>query len=571
MSVEDKTDRAIPSAGGLRQRLHLASGLVLFVYALLHFLNHSLGLVSIEWMEAMQEVREAVWRSPPGTILLLTAFFYHVVSALLRTIGRRSFQFSPMMWLQLVLGFLIPYQLIVHAVYFRAGAGRFGMDTDYTAALPFLWPNYALIQSALLIVVWLHGVIGLHLWLRLKPWYDKAFPALLTFALLLPITAIAGWIDAARRLVAEQSGPAERISIPSPEAAGILLGWIDIGHLILAAAVAIAIAVPLLRYLWSLRAQRITITYPGGHQHKVPPGSTLLEISQLAGFPHTSVCGGRGRCSTCRTVILQGLETLDPAEGMERTVLDRIAAEPRIRLACQIRPSRDLTVHPMLPADRKKALQSANDKFEWGVERSVAIMFIDLRGFTALSEQRLPYDVVFLLKRYLALMTAAIEGSGGQIDKFIGDGIMAIFGISSGLDAGCRQALEATRAIGDALDALNREFGDHLGEDLRIGVGIHAGPVILGRVGAAGTNAGITALGDTVNTASRLESANKELGTVAVASEVVLKHGGLRFAETRWSEIALRGRRQVLRVASTETFGNLVPETAAAEASGEPV
>ncbi|MCC2112148.1 MAG: adenylate/guanylate cyclase domain-containing protein [Hyphomicrobiales bacterium] len=562
--------RGPPGAGSLRQRLHLASGIVLFSFALVHFFNHSLGLISIVWMEAMEETVEVVWKSLPGTILLVSAFFYHVVSALLRTIARRSFRLTPMMWLQLILGFLIPYQLIAHAIYFRAGAEVFGMDADYFAALPFLWPNYAMAQSGLLVVVWLHGVIGLHLWLRLKPWYDKAFPALLAFAVLLPLAAIAGWIDAARRLAAEQPGMPERISIPGREAIGSLVEWVEAGHWILAVAVGIAIAVPLLRYLWSLRSRRITVNFPGGVRHRTAAGPTLLEISQLAGVPHTSVCGGRGRCSTCRTVILNGLDTLDAAEGVERIVLDRIAAEPRVRLACQIRPTADLTVHPIMPADRRQAI-SGTDRFDWGVERSVAVMFIDLRGFTSLSEQRLPYDIVFLLKRYLALMSAAIERSGGQIDKFIGDGIMAIFGISSGLDAGCRQALEATRAIGQALDTLNSEFGDHIGDELRIGVGIHAGPVILGRVGAAGTSGGITALGDTVNTASRLESANKELGAVAVASEVVLKHGGVRFEKTDWSEIEIRGRREMLRVASTKSFGELVPETVPAKAAEQSV
>ena len=120
-----------------------------------------------------------------------------------------------------------------------------------------------------------------------------------------------------------------------------------------------------------------------------------------------------------------------------------------MRLACQIRPSGDLTVTPLMPADAGlRAVMSAMDPRS-GVEREVAVLFADLRGFTRFSEGRLPYDTVFVLNRYFATMGSAIENAGGRVDKFIGDGIMALFGLERGPERAARTALAAAmNAVG---------------------------------------------------------------------------------------------------------------------------
>ena len=137
------------------------------------------------------------------------------------------------------------------------------------------------------------------------------------------------------------------------------------------------------------------------------------------------------------------------------------------------------------------------------------------------------------------------------MDKFIGDGVMAIFGMTDGLQAGCRNALAATNAIAERMEHLNAELAGQLDTPLRVGMGLHAGPVILGRIGALdtnGVNARITALGDVVNTASRLESSSKELGHALVVSTTVLTAAGYSCDATREREIAIRGRKDPLRV-----------------------
>ena len=182
-------------------------------------------------------------------------------------------------------------------------------------------------------------------------------------------------------------------------------------------------------------------------------------------------------------------------------------------------------------------------------------MFCDLRGFTRLSEQRLSYDVVFLLNQYLGRMSEVISDTGGYVDKFMGDGIMAIFGMDKPARAGAREALAATRAMGGVLDALNQSLHEELRGMLEMGIGLHAGTAILGRIGAAGRSSaagGITALGDTVNTASRLEGACKELNMQAIISKAVLDKAGLEPGVLETRSLDIRGRVEPIEVAAVK-------------------
>src|SRR5262249_3392541 len=145
-----------------------------------------------------------------------------------------------------------------------------------------------------------------------------------------------------------------------------------------------------------------------------------------------------------------------------------------------------------------------------GAEREIVILFGDLRSFTQLSEKKLPYDLVFLLNRYFAETGHAVEAAGGRIDKFIGDGVMALFGLDSGVGAGraCRGALAGAKEWAGRMNPLNAALFHDIPEPLRIGIGIHTGPAIVGEMGY-GTAVSITAVGDSVNTASRIEALTK--------------------------------------------------------------
>ena len=181
-------------------RLRLGSGLVLMAYALTHLLTHALGIHSLAAMEAGGRVFSAVWRTAPATLLLYGAFAVHVALAAHKLWRRRSLRMPPWEMAQVVLDFLIPFWLVVHVVGTRGSHQLFGVDDSYAFVLNTLWPDGAAKQTLLLVLVWLHGCIGIHFWLRLRPWYRALQPWLLALALLLPTLALIGFANAGREL-----------------------------------------------------------------------------------------------------------------------------------------------------------------------------------------------------------------------------------------------------------------------------------------------------------------------------------------------------------------------------------
>ncbi|MEO7726690.1 MAG: adenylate/guanylate cyclase domain-containing protein, partial [Burkholderiales bacterium] len=297
----------------------------------------------------------------------------------------------------------------------------------------------------------------------------------------------------------------------------------------------------------SRRRSHVRIGYLDGHEVRVPIGWTVLEASRTAGIPHASVCGGRGRCSTCR-IRIAGDSTLQPPPSpLERRVLERIGAPPNVRLACQLRPSHDLVVTPLLQAAVGAGSSYAPGGARDGEEREIVVLFADLRGFTRVAERKLPYDVVFILNRYFEAVGGAVAQAGGVANQYTGDGVMALFGIETGPDAACRQAVLAAGLMIERVEALSSVLGGELETPLRMGIGIHVGPVVVGEMGYAGTRY-LTAVGDTVNTASRLEGLTKEYKCELVISEDALARAGLAAADYPHHELALRNRDAPLRV-----------------------
>jgi len=201
----------------------------------------------------------------------------------------------------------------------------------------------------------------------------------------------------------------------------------------------------------------------------------------------------------------------------------------------------------LLPATATPRHTLARVAHRQGEEREVAILFADLRGFTTLAEHKLPYDVVFILNRYFAAMGTAVEKAGGRIDKFIGDGVMALFGVDGNIEAGCQAALAAAHGMAERLVELNRTLANDLPAPLRIGIGIHAGPVIVGELGYKAATS-LTAVGDAVNTASRLEAMSKRLDVQLVLSEPVAARSGADLSAFPRQEIEVRGRTGHLNV-----------------------
>ena len=540
--------------GDSLQRLRLLTGLVLFTFAATHFFNHALGLVSLEAMGQMQLWRTFVTRSWPGSIILLCAAVAHIGLGLFRQSRRSTFRLPGWEATQILTGLAIPYILLTHFMYTRVSSSAYATRDTYLYELYALWPSKGLEQSLILLVVWVHGSIGLHFWLRLSPLYRRLQGVALALAVALPVLAIAGFSVAGRQVEAQISDSESYEKLiadsraPDKAASARLASWVETGRYAYLALLLGVAAFPLVGYLRRAAAPRVEVTYVGGPTVRVFSGPTLLEISRARGVPHTSVCGGRGRCSTCRVRVEEGLDALPPPTGVEAKTLGSIAATPDVRLACQIRPKSALTVQrlvsPQSAAVRGRVITSEAQ----GVERTLVVLFLDVRGFTKFSEKKLPYDVVFILNRLFAETGMAIRETGGQVDKYMGDGLMAIFGQRTGAADGCRRALQAARQIDAALDRLNAELATELGEPFRIGMGIHVGPLVVGRIGHAET-ASETVIGSTVNAASRLESLTKEKGVQLIVSQDVLKRAGVSGDVFPREDVAVRGLSQPLAVA----------------------
>jgi adenylate cyclase len=192
-----------------------------------------------------------------------------------------------------------------------------------------------------------------------------------------------------------------------------------------------------------------------------------------------------------------------------------------------------------------------------GQEVTLTVLAADLRGFTTLSESLPPSEVLAQLNAYHGVMLEAARAHGGVLDKFIGDGMLAHFGLrtaegglSSSADRGANEAVAAARAMLQGLDGLNRQRAARGQPPLRMGIGVHTGKVVAGNLGAPGHRMEFTLIGDAVNVAARLESATKELGIpLAVsAATVALLEGPGAAALSPAGPLTLRGRAQPLPV-----------------------
>ena len=202
MAVIDER-RTGPRALSLRTiiaRARQVSGLILFVYVLSHLLNHAAGIWSLRALDEGQDLFTAVWRNPVATTLLYGGLTVHVLIALRAIWLRESLRaMHPAEIAQLVLGLAIPLLLLDHAIATRYAHAAFGVNDDYTYALLNMWvfSDWQTVkQPTALVVAWMHGCVGLYLWLRYRPWFDRTAPWLLAAAVVVPAAALAGYVAA---------------------------------------------------------------------------------------------------------------------------------------------------------------------------------------------------------------------------------------------------------------------------------------------------------------------------------------------------------------------------------------
>lgn len=272
-------------------------------------------------------------------------------------------------------------------------------------------------------------------------------------------------------------------------------------------------------------------------------GEPILPAALRAGIAFAHACGGRASCSTCRVVVVEGWTACSERTPKELVIANRLGFGPDFRLACQTRVAEPVTVRRLVldegdveladirpRAGRRMARGSARWRFGGlgarralplpiGHEVRVAVLFADIRGFTTFAEALLPYDVLHVLQRHLRSVTGSVERHGGVVTSYMGDGIMALF------EAGKPEpsTLRAVRAGLEMLVEADRrrpELEELYGRSFDLNVGLHYGAAIVGSIWGGPTS--VTAIGDTVNFASRIEQANKAHGTRFLMSDAAL-------------------------------------------------
>lgn len=184
-------------------------------------------------------------------------------------------------------------------------------------------------------------------------------------------------------------------------------------------------------------------------------------------------------------------------------------------------------------------------KAESGAGQEITVLFSDIRGFTTLSESRTPGEVVTLLNRYFDLQVAAVFEQGGTLDKFIGDAIMAFWNAPINVPDHAERAVRAALGMSRALEGFKKELGE-FGEHFDIGIGIHTGPAVVGFLGSS-QRLDYTAIGDTVNLASRIEGQTKGVARILVSDATRISCGNV-FDFIDHGEVTVKGRSQPVRL-----------------------
>jgi adenylate cyclase len=518
----------------LRNNLRSVSALVLLAFVVCHLVAHSLLLVSRDRAEAGLYILMYPWRTAIGTAILASALLVHFLNALWSIYVRRSLRLSPWELWQLGLGLCIPLLLILHVTSTRIAESLLGVTSHYSSVLIVQWllsPWLGVLQATAVLTVWTHACLGIHFWLRTKAWYARWRPVLVGLGLLLPTLALAGYVAAGNQLLRDSESP-NFVKLSLDESHLTDQKRAEIGQIARIGS-ATYLALVLLPFVgrgvrgWLYRRRRLPLlNHSSGRTVPILPGATVLETSRQNGIPHASVCGGRGRCTTCRVLVTRGLDSLPAPSRLESAALARIGATPGMRLACQICPTADLSVMPLLPANASAAQGAIRGGVE-GSERLITVVFVNLRDSEILGEGKLPYDLLYILNQFFQEMTKALDATSGHYAQFAGDGLMALYGLNVTDPAtGAADALRGAREMLARIAQLNSRLRGDLPQPLRIGIGIHFSEAIVGAMGPPASQI-ISAIGETVNTCARLERLTKKHDCPVIVSRRAAEMAGL--------------------------------------------
>ena len=325
------------------RRVRLGSGLILLLFVTGHLCNLALGLGSVDAMERWRGALLMPWQTRLGQGLLLTAVIIHAGLGLVSLASRHSLAMSRTDWVQLLLGLATPPLLVNHVVGLAVAShlvARYSPDYGYVLAVYWKYaPLLALQQLLVVVIVWVHGAIGLYSTLVLRPVWPRLAPIVIPVLFAVPILALLGFAHAGDGALARLANDAGWRALVEQN----LRVLQDLGHrlhvieagifLVYGGAVALAVGIFAANIL-RRRSARVVVSYDGGLTAVGRVGMSVLDVSRANHIPHASVCGGRARCGTCR-VIVPAAADLDPPAEAELATLHRVKAPADTRLACQ--------------------------------------------------------------------------------------------------------------------------------------------------------------------------------------------------------------------------------------------
>jgi adenylate cyclase len=274
------------------------------------------------------------------------------------------------------------------------------------------------------------------------------------------------------------------------------------------------------------------IEFVGEKVIEIAKDQTVLEASLCAGIPHFHACGGKGKCTTCRIIVLEGEENLSMPNKKESELKASINFPKSMRLACQTKVEKEpVKVERVIKGEAEISLYVKLNYRSLkpialkplGEEKYLVLFFLDIRNFTPFVETYLPFDVIYLTRKLFDIFYKTIIRFNGKIIETAGDELYAIFGLGSSINDAADGAISAGRAILEDLDNLNKNYMRvYFAKEFEIGIGIHAGKVIIGEFNF-GSELKTNVMGLAVNIASRIQNSTKELNNSFVASEDVIR------------------------------------------------
>src|SRR5438132_9833269 len=251
------------------RRLRLLSGLVMLAYVTMHLLNHAVGLISLDAMENVLWYIFRIWTNRPMQLLLYSSFLVHYALALYALWQRRTLRLRASELSQVVQGFAIPFLLVRHVVTTRISDSFLHTDVGYYAYLLWVYfvrsPEDGVVQMLVLVVAWGHAMIGLHFWLRVRPWYARVQHVAFVVAVLVPVLSLLGAIEAGRQVIALAADPAwtsqafARMTLPSPETQRTLEMITEVLSWFFAGLIVAVLLARLVRRTWRRRHGRVPL------------------------------------------------------------------------------------------------------------------------------------------------------------------------------------------------------------------------------------------------------------------------------------------------------------------------